>query len=110
MTRRYVRQPALYALPRNKLPEETLLWCMLEIRKLRRDGMDKSQQQRLRHEDQREERELQSYVAQAITQDMLRAMPNSRILPEETKHAAEQQQHNDTSFTTNQHFPRPEDR
>lgn len=116
VTRRYVRQPTQYALPRTKLSEETLLWCMLEIRKLRREGLDKSVQQKLRHEDEREERELQSYVAQAITHDMLRAMPSSRPLRTEgSKTAADQQQqqqavqqHNDTSFTSNQHFPRPE--
>lgn len=51
---------------------------MYEIRKLRRDGMNKPDQQRLRAEDEREERELQTYVAHAITKDMLNGMPGSK--------------------------------
>lgn len=54
---------------------------MLEIRKIRRDGMNKPDQQKLRAEDEREERELQSYVAHSITRDMLSAMPGSRPQP-----------------------------
>lgn len=43
--------------------------------------MSKPEQQKLRAEDEREERELQSYVAHAITRDMLNAMPGTRPVP-----------------------------
>ncbi|KAK5943447.1 Protein png1 [Knufia obscura] len=77
VTRRYVRNPS-HGLPRTRCPEECLLWMMYEIRKLRRDGMNKPDQQRLRAEDEREERELQAYVMRSITKDMLSSMPGSR--------------------------------
>ncbi|KAK5090536.1 Protein png1 [Lithohypha guttulata] len=78
VTRRYVRNPSAHGLPRNRCPEECLLWMMYEIRKLRRDGMNKPDQQRLRAEDEREEHELQAYVAHAVTRDMLNSIPGSR--------------------------------
>ena len=78
VTRRYVRQPAQHGLPRTRCPDECLLWMMYEIRKIRRDGMAKPEQQKLRAEDEREERELSAYVAHSITRDMLSAMPGSR--------------------------------
>ena len=68
---------------------------MYEIRKLRRDGMDKPEQQRLRHEDEREERELQAYVMRSITRDMLSGIPGTRpphLRPDEQKLAAENSQ------------------
>jgi len=77
VTRRYVRNAA-YALPRTRCPEECLLWMMYEVRKLRRDGMNKPDQQRLRGEDEREERELQQYVMRSITKDLLNSTPGSR--------------------------------
>lgn len=77
VTRRYVRNAA-YGLPRTRCPEECLLWMMYEIRKLRRDGMNKPDQQRLRGEDEREERELQQYVMRSITKDLLNSAPGSR--------------------------------
>lgn len=83
---------------------------MLEIRKLRRENLDKPAQQRLRHEDEREERELQSYVAHAIAQDMLNAMPGSRpTRTEDQKTAAEQQQamqYENTTHPANQRLDR----
>ncbi|KAK5101604.1 Protein png1 [Exophiala xenobiotica] len=77
VTRRYVRNAA-YALPRTRCPEECLLWMTYEVRKLRRDGMNKPDQQRLRGEDEREERELQQYVMRSITKDLLNSTPGSR--------------------------------
>lgn len=64
---------------------------MYEIRKLRRDGMSKPDVQKLRAEDEREERELQSYVAHAITRDMLSSMPGSRPQPGTGHPRAEEQ-------------------
>lgn len=81
VTRRYVRNPAAHGLPRTRCPEECLLWMMYEIRKIRRGNMSKPEQQKLRAEDEREERELQSYVAHSLTRDMLSAMPGSRLQP-----------------------------
>lgn len=65
---------------------------MYEIRKLRRDGMAKPDQQRLRAEDEKEERELQTYVAHAITRDMLNIMPGSRPQQQDNKVTSEAQQ------------------
>lgn len=68
---------------------------MYEIRKIRRDGMNKPDQQRLRGEDEREERELTSYVAQSIAKDMINSMPGARQpsgRPDEQKVSAQPQQ------------------
>lgn len=63
---------------------------MHEIRKIRRDGRDKPEQQRLRREDEREEKELQSYVAHSLARDMLVSMPGTN--------ASALQSSNDTDF------------
>ncbi|RMZ82932.1 hypothetical protein DV737_g1802, partial [Chaetothyriales sp. CBS 132003] len=73
VTRRYVRNPA-HALARTRCPEEVLLFIIHEIRKRRRENMDKPIQNRLRHEDEREERELRRYVAQSLTAEMMNEM------------------------------------
>ncbi|RMZ78148.1 hypothetical protein DV738_g4056, partial [Chaetothyriales sp. CBS 135597] len=70
VTRRYVRNPA-HALARTRCPEEVLLFIIHEIRKMRRENMDKPIQNRLRHEDEREERELRRYVAHSLTAEMI---------------------------------------
>jgi peptide-N4-(N-acetyl-beta-glucosaminyl)asparagine amidase len=77
VTRRYVRNPAEHGLDRTRCPEEVLLWIMQEIRKMRRENMDKSDQSRLMKEDAREEKELRSYVAQALTAQMVSTMPGA---------------------------------
>jgi peptide-N4-(N-acetyl-beta-glucosaminyl)asparagine amidase len=81
VTRRYVRNPAEHGMPRNKCPEEVLLYIIHEIRKLRRENMDKAIQTRLRKEDDREERELRSYVAHSITHEMLNSFPGAVATP-----------------------------
>lgn len=48
---------------------------MHEIRKIRRENMDKSVRQQLMREDDREERELRSYVAHSLANDMINSMP-----------------------------------
>ncbi|RMD43926.1 hypothetical protein DV735_g1221, partial [Chaetothyriales sp. CBS 134920] len=70
VTRRYVRNPA-HALARTRCPEEVLLFIIHEIRKMRRENMDKPIQNGLRHEDEREERELRRYVAHSLTAEMI---------------------------------------
>ena len=77
MTRRYVRNPADYGADRARCPEEVLLWILQEIKKMRRENMDKSEQSRLMKEDAREEKELRSYVAQALTAQMVRGLPGA---------------------------------
>lgn len=77
VTRRYVRNPAEQGLDRTRCPEEVLLWIMHEIKKMRRENMDKSDQSRLMKEDSREEKELQSYVAQALTAQMVSTLPGA---------------------------------
>ena len=84
MTRRYVRNPAEHGLGRNKCPEEVLLYIIHEIRKLRRENMDKAVQTRLRKEDEREERELRSFVAQSITHEMINSLPGAVNTPNGT--------------------------
>ena len=77
VTRRYVRNAATHALPRTRCPEEVLLWIMLEIRKIRRENLDKPARMRLVREDDREERELRGYVATALTSEMISTMPGA---------------------------------
>lgn len=66
VTRRYVRNPRLHALPRQKCPEEVLLYILNEIRSKRRDRLNPDDVKRLEKEDRAEERELQTYVMQAL--------------------------------------------
>ena len=64
---------------------------MYEIRKLRRDGMPKPEQTRIRHEDEREERELQAYVMRSLTKDMLHGMPGSQAQAPQNHKLAERE-------------------
>ncbi|KIX95920.1 uncharacterized protein Z520_08175 [Fonsecaea multimorphosa CBS 102226] len=93
VTRRYVRN-SRYHLPRTRCPEEVLLWITHEIRKIRRENMDKHVRHQLMREDEREERELRSYVAQSLTSDMINSMPGSvnADRPDEVKHPVDRQQ------------------
>jgi peptide-N4-(N-acetyl-beta-glucosaminyl)asparagine amidase len=81
VTRRYVRNPAHHGLPRTKCPEEVLLYIVHEIRKLRRENMDKPARAQLIREDEREERELRSYVAQTLTSEMINSLPGAVSVP-----------------------------
>ena len=54
VTRRYVRDQAKHAAPRNRAPEAVLLHIMDEIRALRRKDMSKQDKFRLQGEDLRE--------------------------------------------------------
>ncbi|KIW96667.1 uncharacterized protein Z519_02058 [Cladophialophora bantiana CBS 173.52] len=93
VTRRYVRN-SRYHLPRTRCPEEVLLWIMHEIRKIRRENMDKHVRNQLMREDEREERELRSYVAQSLASDMINSMPGpiNAERPDEVKHPVDRQQ------------------
>jgi len=78
--------------------------------------MNKPDQQRLRGEDEREERELQAYVMRSITKDMLSSMPGSRPeagRPDEQKirtQAQEQAQWAGTPFVPPTQDPRRDGR
>jgi peptide-N4-(N-acetyl-beta-glucosaminyl)asparagine amidase len=50
---------------------------MLEIRKIRRENLDKPDRMRLVKEDDREERQLRGYVASALTSEMISSMPGA---------------------------------
>ena len=96
VTRRYVRKPEKYGLGRTRCTEEVLLFIIHEIRRVRRDNVDKQARQRLMREDEREERELRGYVAQTLTSEMIDSLPGSVNTIEarlgEVKTPAERQQ------------------
>lgn len=96
VTRRYVRKPAVHGLGRTRCPEEVLLFIIHEIRKLRRENLDKETRRRLMREDEREERELRGFVAQSLTSEMMSSLPGTvdtdESRPDEVKTSAERQQ------------------
>ncbi|KAI9807840.1 MAG: peptide-N4-(N-acetyl-beta- glucosaminyl)asparagine amidase [Sarcosagium campestre] len=77
VTRRYVRNAAKHGLERTRAPEETVLWIMDEVKRMRRESMPKEERHRLIKEDQREEKELRGYVAQAIAVEVTNMLPGS---------------------------------
>ncbi|KAI9715236.1 MAG: hypothetical protein M1812_006046 [Candelaria pacifica] len=77
VTRRYVRNPTRYGLDRTKAPEGVLLWITDEIRRMRRDNLSKDERRRLVKEDEREEKELQAYAAQALAVEVTNMLPGS---------------------------------
>ena len=77
VTRRYVRNPAQHGLDRTRCPEEVLLWIMLEIRRIRRENIDKEARRRLMIEDDKEEKELRGYVAKSIAAEMVNSLPGA---------------------------------
>ena len=79
VTRRYVRNASIHGLDRKRAPEEVLLYIINEIRKMRRQELSKEERRRLWIEDEREDRELRSYVVQALAASIGVAMPNLRL-------------------------------
>ena len=78
VTRRYVRNPAKYGKERTKVSESNLLWIILEIRKMRRENLGKSERHRLIKEDAREDRELGGFIAASLAAQITRINPNSK--------------------------------
>ena len=79
VTRRYVRNASSQGLDRNRAPEEVLLYIMNEITQMRRENLSKDEKRRLIRDDQREERELRSYVVLALTSEIERIIPSSPV-------------------------------
>ena len=75
VTRRYVRDPTVHGLDRNRAPEEVLLYITNEIRSLRRSALSKEEKLRLIQEDEREDRELRSYVVSTLAATIERLIP-----------------------------------
>lgn len=78
VTRRYVRSPVKHGAPRNRVPEEVLVWIIHEIRKKRRESMSKTDQRRLMKEDEREEKELRAYMASALAAEINNLIPREQ--------------------------------
>jgi hypothetical protein len=70
VTRRYVRNFERDGRDRARVSEEVLLYIIYEIRRIRREGMDNEQKSRLLREDAHEERELTSYIAKSLVDEM----------------------------------------
>jgi peptide-N4-(N-acetyl-beta-glucosaminyl)asparagine amidase len=75
VTRRYIRNPTKHGKDRTRAPEEVLLWVIHEIRRMRRENLSKEERRRLMKEDEREERELRAYMAQAIATEINNLLP-----------------------------------
>lgn len=80
VTRRYVRNPKYFS-ERNRAPEAVLLHIMQEVRTLRRAGMAKQDRYRLESEDQREARQLRSYVLSDIASEFCKISLEDVINP-----------------------------
>lgn len=90
VTRRYVRNPALQGGERNRAPEEVLMWIINDIRRIRRENMQKEDRRRLFYEDEREEKELRSYVIQSLAASIGNTLPSNAISSShEQKHQSE---------------------
>lgn len=80
VSRRYVRNPARHGNARSRVPEEVLLWVIDEIRRMRREKLSRTDQKRLKKEDEREERELRSYTVSALVAEMNNLLPTRQTV------------------------------
>ncbi|CRG90022.1 peptide-N4-(N-acetyl-beta-glucosaminyl)asparagineamidase [Talaromyces islandicus] len=77
VTRRYVRNAAKHGEPRNRVPEDVLLWGIYEIRRIRREKLPEQEHQRLRKEDEREERDLRMLTMSALAKEITSLFPGA---------------------------------
>jgi peptide-N4-(N-acetyl-beta-glucosaminyl)asparagine amidase len=77
VTRRYVRNMSSHGKDRTRCAEEVLMFITNEIKQMRRTDMAKEDKHRLVKEDQREEREMRSYVVQNLTSELERAVKSN---------------------------------
>lgn len=92
VTRRYVRSPVKYGGSRTKVSEEVLLWVILEIRKQRRDNLQKTDSKRLKKEDEREEKELRTYMASGFAAELTNMFHATRSRSDEQKTPASREE------------------
>ncbi|KZF24184.1 peptide-N4-(N-acetyl-beta-glucosaminyl)asparagine amidase [Xylona heveae TC161] len=79
VTRRYLRNPTKNGHERTRAPEEVLIWITNEIRRMRRENLSKEECRRLFKEDEREERELRAYTAQALAMGITNMLPGAPV-------------------------------
>ena len=77
VTRRYVRNPWECSLPRDRCPEEVLVYLVEDIRQQRRARLSVEQRSQLAKEDRKEEKELQNYIIQALAERCLSMLPSN---------------------------------
>lgn len=80
VTRRYVRQTE-HTLSRTRCPEAVLQFIVQEIRSMRRSKLSPEECSRLEREDEREDRELRSYVISSIVQNFAEVHSDSTSAP-----------------------------
>ena len=78
VTRRYVRNAALHGNERSKCPEPVLVWILQEIKRMRREYITlKEDRKKLLIEDEREDRELRTYVIRSLAASIGNMIPTS---------------------------------
>lgn len=75
VTRRYVRNHHAHGNERNRCPEEVLFFIINEIRRMRRENTLKDDRKKLLIEDEREDRELRSYVIKSLAAEIGKMLP-----------------------------------
>ena len=75
VTRRYVRNHTAHGIERNKCSDSVLLYIIQEIRRMRRENTLKEDRKKLLIEDEREERELRSYVIKSLAAEIGKMLP-----------------------------------
>ena len=75
VTRRYVRNHAAHGIERTRVPESVLLFIIQEIRRMRREHLLKEDRKKLLIEDEREDRELKSYIIKSLAAEIGKMLP-----------------------------------